>query len=53
MIIFSLTSLIMHICWKKEIMIYLQKIIYKQETRKAIYLKYLNKAYIFPLKQIS
>ncbi len=50
---FSLSSLIMHLAWKKEIKKYLQKVIYRDELRREISLRFLSKNFSFPIVQIS
>ena len=53
LILFSLINLIFHIIWKNEIKKYLSKVIYKDELRKEISLRFLTKSFTFKLIQIS
>lgn len=53
MIFFSAVNLAMHFMWKNDIKKYLAKIIYKDELRKEISLRFLTKSFTFQLIQIS
>ena len=53
MMVFSFINLIMHIIWKNDIKSFLTKVIYKNEIRKEISLRFLSKNFVFPLIQIS
>lgn len=53
MIFFSFVNLVMHVVWKKDIKGFLSKIIYRNEIRKEISLRFLTKNFVFPLVQIS
>ena len=53
MSLFSLIHLTLHILWKKELKMYFQKVIFKNELKREIYLRFLSKNFIFPLDQIS
>ena len=50
---FSFINLIMHIFWKDEIKKYLAKIIYKDELRKEISVRFLTQQFTFQLIQVS
>lgn len=49
MIICSIISLVFHIMWEKEIKRYLTKVIYRNELRKEISLRFLSKSFTFNL----
>ncbi len=49
----NLISLGMLIIWKKEIILFLEKVIYNKEKRKEISLKFLKDSFTFKLIQIS
>lgn len=53
MVICSIINLIFHIIWEKEIKRYLAKVIYRNELRKEISLRFLNKSFTFNLIQVS
>ena len=53
LILFSFVNLIFHLIWKREIKKYLSKVIYKDELRKEISLRFLTKSFTFKLIQIS
>ena len=53
MITFSAINMFMHIIWKNDIKNFLDKVVYKNETRKEISLRLLSKDFVFPLIQIS
>lgn len=53
MINFNLINLALHIIWKKEIILNFTHIIYKEETRKEVFLKSLSDNFVFSLTQIS
>ena len=53
MVLFSLVNLIMHLLWKHEIKKYLAKVIYKDELRKEVSLRFLTKSFTFRLIQVS
>lgn len=49
MIICSIISLAFHFLWEKEIKRYLAKVIYRNELRKEISLRFLSKSFTFNL----
>jgi len=53
MVFFSAINLAMHLLWKHEIKKYLAKVIYKDELRKEISLRFLTKSFTFKLIQVS
>ena len=53
MIVFSMVNLIFHLVWKEDIKRFLTKVIYKNELRKEISLRFLTKSFTFKLIQIS
>ena len=53
MIAFSIISLAMHLLWREEIKRFLTKIIYKNELRKEISVRFLTKSFTFKLIQVS
>lgn len=53
MVLFSAASLAMHLLWKNDIKKYLAKVIYKNELRKEVSLRFLTKSFTFRLIQVS
>ena len=53
MIICAVINLVFHVIWKKEIKRYLAKVIYRNELRKEISLRFLSKSFTFNLIQVS
>lgn len=53
LVLFSAINLVMHILWKRDIKKYLAKVIYKDELRKEISLRFLTKSFTFKLIQVS
>lgn len=53
MVFFSFVNLIMHMLWKEDIKKYLAKVIYKDELRKEISLRFLTKSFTFSVIQVS
>lgn len=53
LITFSAINLVAHLAWKKEIKKYLTKVIYRNELRKEISLRFLTKSFSFKLIQVS
>lgn len=53
MIIMNFVNFVLHVVWKKDLIKYFQKVIFKNEVRKEISVRYLSKNFIFPLEQIS
>lgn len=46
---FSLVHLCLHLWWKKELKMYFQKVIFKNELRREVQLRFLQKKFMFPL----
>ena len=53
MVFFCFVNLLMHFFWKNDIKNFLKKVIYRDEIRKEISLRFLTKNFVFPLVQIS
>lgn len=53
MVLFCVVNLVMHLLWKFEIKKYLAKVIYKDELRKEVSLRFLTKSFTFRLIQVS
>jgi hypothetical protein len=53
LIVFSLINMVFHLAWKGHIKNYLSKIIYKNELKKEINLKFFSKSFTFRLIQVS
>lgn len=53
LILFSVVNLVLHVLWKDDIKRFLAKIIYKNELRKEISLRFLTKSFTFRLIQVS
>ncbi len=49
MVICSIINMVFHLIWKNEIQRYLAKVIYRNELRKEISLRFLNKSFTFNL----
>lgn len=53
MVLLTAVNLVMHILWKHEIKKYQAKVIYKDELRKEVSLRFLTKSFTFKLIQVS
>lgn len=53
LVVLSTIALFIHLLWRKEIQRFLLKVIYKNEVRKEVTLRFLTKSFTFKLIQVS